>query len=62
VNMVVNFVFIYENGRMKLAEIVLRRWGLGRGRMMEKVKLAKTYCKHVCKYHNICIPCTSIIC
>jgi hypothetical protein len=32
------FAFIYENRRMKLVEIVLRR-GKGRGRMTEGVNL-----------------------
>jgi hypothetical protein len=33
------FAFIYENRRMKPVEIVLRRRGRGRGRMMEGVNL-----------------------
>jgi hypothetical protein len=55
------FVSIYENRRMKPAEIVLRR-GVGeKGRMMEGVNPTKTHFKHICKYHNIS-PCTSTIC
>jgi hypothetical protein len=38
VNMV-DFVFIYENRRMKPVEIVLRRWGRERRRTMKGVNL-----------------------
>jgi hypothetical protein len=39
------FVSIYENRRMKLAEIVLRNGEEGSRRTMEGVNLAKMYCK-----------------
>jgi hypothetical protein len=42
-------VFIYENGRMKPVEIVLRR---ERRIMMEGVNPNKIYFKHLCKYYN----------
>jgi hypothetical protein len=42
-------VSIYENRRLKPAEIVLRR---GEGRMMEEANLTKISSKHICKYHN----------
>jgi hypothetical protein len=59
--MVMSFVFIYGNRILKPIEIVLRRVGEKRGRMMEGVNLTKIYYKHICKYHNIS-PCRTIIC
>jgi hypothetical protein len=49
VNMVMYFVTIYENRRMKPVEIVLRRRKEER-RMMKWVNLIKIYYKHVCNY------------
>jgi hypothetical protein len=53
VNMVDVFCFIYENRKMKLVEIVLRREEGKTRRTMEGVNLIKIYCKHICKYHNV---------
>jgi hypothetical protein len=54
-------LFIYGKGKMKPAEIVLRRRG-GRNRENNGgVNLTKIYCKHMCKYHNVS-PCTTVIC
>jgi hypothetical protein len=46
------FVFIFENRRVKPAEVVLRHGG-GGGRRMEEVNLTKIHCKHMCKYHHV---------
>jgi hypothetical protein len=52
------FVSIYEKRRIKPTGIVLRSGEREeRGRTMEGVNLTKIYCKHICKYHNVC-PCT----
>jgi hypothetical protein len=51
------FVFICENRRMKPVENVLRE---GRGKR-ENDGGGKSYCKHICKYHNVSL-CTAIIC
>jgi hypothetical protein len=48
-------VFIYENRRMKLVEIVLRRGEEGGGRQMEGVNL-KIHCKYRWKCHNVSPP------
>jgi hypothetical protein len=53
--------FVYENRTMKLVETILSRGEKGDERMMEGVNLIKTYCKHICKCHNVS-PCTTIIC
>jgi hypothetical protein len=44
------FVFIYENKRIKPAEIVLGRGGEREddGRVKSEI-----YCKHICKYYNV---------
>jgi hypothetical protein len=54
------FVFIYENRRMKPAEIVLRRGEGRRRRIMEGVNLIKIFHKHIYKY-NVSLY-TTIIC
>jgi hypothetical protein len=54
-----NFLFIYENRRMKPVEIFLREGG-GKRKNDEKVNLTKIYCKHICEYHNAS-PCTTSI-
>jgi hypothetical protein len=56
------FVSIYENRRMKPAEIVLRRGG-GEKRENDGDGEGKSkICgKHIYKYHNVS-PCTTIIC
>jgi hypothetical protein len=47
---------MYENRKMKPAEIVGRREGT-----MEGVNLTKINYKHICKYHSVS-PCTTIVC
>jgi hypothetical protein len=47
------FVFIYENRRMKLGDIVLRSGEGGKGRKMEGLNLTKICYKHICKCHNV---------
>jgi hypothetical protein len=61
VNMYTYFVSIYENGRMKPVEIVLRSGGEERGRMMEGINLTMIYCKDICNCYNV-LSCTDIIC
>jgi hypothetical protein len=46
---------------MTPVEIVLRREGGERGRMMEEVTPTQIYLKHIGKYHNVS-PCITIIC
>jgi hypothetical protein len=54
------FVSIYENRRIKPAEIVLE-WGKGgRRRMMERVNPTKILFKHIQISHVS--PCATIIC
>jgi hypothetical protein len=38
---------------MKSVEIVLRRRGGEKGRMIEEVSLTTIYCKHIGKYHSV---------
>jgi hypothetical protein len=54
------FVSTYENRRMKLVEIVLRRGGGRKRENDEGVHPTKIYFKHICKYHNAS-PYTTII-
>jgi hypothetical protein len=49
------FVFIYENTKIKLDEIVLRR-GERKERLMEGVNVTMICCKHICKHYTI-YPC-----
>jgi hypothetical protein len=46
VNIVMCFITIHENRRVKPVEIVLRKEKGGRGRTMEGVNSAKIYFKH----------------
>jgi hypothetical protein len=55
-----DFVFIYEDRRMKLAETVLRRWRRGKRENDGRGK-SKIYCNHIYKYYNGS-PYTTIIC
>jgi hypothetical protein len=48
-----NSVFMYENRRMKRADIVLRSGGERMRKTNGWVNLIKMYCKHICKYHNV---------
>jgi hypothetical protein len=57
----VNFVFVYENKRMKLVEIVLERWSGVKREKMEGINLTKIYCKNLCKYQNVSLY-TNMIC
>jgi hypothetical protein len=47
------FVFIHENRKMKLVEIVLRRGESGSRTMMMEINLTKIYCMLTCKYQNV---------
>jgi hypothetical protein len=42
-----DFVFMYENRRMKPIEIVLRRCCKGKGRMMEGINLRNIVSAHI---------------
>jgi hypothetical protein len=48
------FVFIYENKRMKPVEIVLRKERRGK-RENDGGGKSEICCKHICKYHNVCL-------
>jgi hypothetical protein len=48
-----HFQFIYENKIKKPVKIVLRRGEEDKGKQWKGVNLSKTYCKHICKYHNV---------
>jgi hypothetical protein len=55
------FISIYENRRMKPADIALRKGEGGKGRTTEGVNLTKVYCKDIGKYYDIS-SCTTILC
>jgi hypothetical protein len=55
------FVFIYDNRRMKPVEIVLRRRGGKKERMMEGINVTMIYCKFICRYQNES-TCIAIMC
>jgi hypothetical protein len=57
---VVDVVCIHENRKIKSVEIILRRGGV-EWETIEEVNLANTYCKYICKFHNV-YPCTTLIC
>jgi hypothetical protein len=56
-----NFVFIYENRKMKPAEVALRRGQRGKRESDGGGKSNQGILKHICKHHNVS-PCTTIIC
>jgi hypothetical protein len=51
---------MYENKRIKPAEIVLRK-GEGGRRDKDGGDKSKIHCEHIYKYHNLS-SCTTIIC
>jgi hypothetical protein len=55
------FVFMYKNGTMKPAEIVLKREKEKQGRKVGEDDLIRIYCKHICKCLNVSL-CTTTIC
>jgi hypothetical protein len=47
------YVFMYENGKMRVVETVPGMGGGGQRRMMERVHSAMVYYKKFCKCHNV---------
>jgi hypothetical protein len=44
---------MYENGKMRPVETVLRMGGEGIKKNDGGINLTKIYCKHFCKCHNV---------
>jgi hypothetical protein len=44
---------MYENGKMRPAETILRRRSGGIKENDKGVTLTKIYCKNFCKFHNV---------
>jgi hypothetical protein len=44
---------MYENGKMRPVETVLRMGGEGIKKTDGGINLTKIYCKHFCKCHNV---------
>jgi hypothetical protein len=53
------FLHIYENGTLKLVEVILRRRG-GRRRIMEGINQTRVHCVHIWKCHKE-TPCIAIM-
>jgi hypothetical protein len=45
---------MYENGKMRSVETILRIGGRGIKEDDGGVNLTKIYCKHICKCHYVC--------
>jgi hypothetical protein len=52
-NMEKYYVLMYENGKMRPVETILRMDEGESRRMMDQVNLTQIYCKHFCKCQNI---------
>jgi hypothetical protein len=47
------YVLMYENGKMRSVETILRLGEGGERRIMEGMNSTKLYCKHFCKCHIV---------